>query len=108
MKLKNLATGLFVSLASLSGAACAAGDPAAGEKKAGACMGCHGISGYQNAYPTYHVPKLGGQHAEYLLAALKAYKSGQRNHSTMKAQAASLSDADMADLAAYFAGTESK
>ena len=56
---------------------------------------------YTNVYPSYHVPKLGGQHPEYIVAALKAYKSGDRPHSTMHAQAASLSDQDMADIAAY-------
>lgn len=80
------------------------GDPAAGEGKAGICAGCHAIPGYRNAYPTYSVPKLGGQHAEYIVSALKAYQTRQRSHPTMQAIAASLSDKDMADLGAYFAG----
>lgn len=79
------------------------GDPAAGQVKAIPCMGCHGIPGYFNVYPSYRVPKLGGQHADYLVAALKAYKEGLRGHRTMQAQAASLSDQDMADIAAFFA-----
>lgn len=79
------------------------GDPVAGERRAGVCAGCHGIPGYRNAYPTYSVPKLGGQHAAYIVAALKAYKMHQRSHPTMQAIAASLSDKDMADLGAYFA-----
>ncbi len=83
--------------------ATAAGDAAAGKTKAFSCMGCHGIPSYYNVYPSYPVPKLGGQHADYLVAALQAYKNGQRNHSTMRAQAASLSEQDMQDLAAYFA-----
>ena len=58
-------------------------------------MGCHGIPGYHNAYPNYPVPRVGGQHPEYIVAALKAYKSGQRGHGTMQAQAASLSEQDM-------------
>ncbi len=86
----------------LAGAAHAAGDPAAGERKAATCLGCHGVEGYRNAYPNYHVPKLGGQHAQYLVSALKAYKSGQRAHETMRAQAATLSEQDMQDIAAYF------
>jgi cytochrome c553 len=79
-----------------------AGDPEAGRLKASMCQGCHGIPGYRNAYPAYHVPKLGGQHAAYLVSALKAYRSGERSHPTMRAIAASLSDQDIADLAAYF------
>ncbi len=66
-------------------------------------MGCHGIPGYNNTYPAYHVPKLGGQHAEYLVAALQAYKAGQRSHKTMQAQAQALSEQDMQDIAAWFA-----
>ena len=68
------------------------------------CAGCHGIGGYKTAFPeVYSVPKLGGQHAAYIVKALQAYKSGERSHSTMKAIAADLSDKDMADLAAYYA-----
>ena len=81
----------------------AAGDAVAGKSKASTCMGCHGIPSYFNVYPSYHVPKLGGQHADYIAAALQAYKSGQRNHSTMRAQAASLSEQDIQDIAAFFA-----
>lgn len=90
-------------LAVLAAAAHAEGDPAAGATKALPCMGCHGIEGYHNVYPSYHVPKLGGQHPAYIVASLKAYKSGQRSHKTMIAQSASLSDQDMEDIAAYFA-----
>jgi cytochrome c553 len=82
-------------------AAQAAGDPQAGKAKASTCMGCHGIPAYTNVYPTYHVPKLGGQSADYIVSALKAYKSGDRNHPTMHAQAMSLNDQDMADIAAF-------
>lgn len=67
------------------------------------CLGCHGIEGYRNAYPSYRVPKLGGQSSTYLEIALKAYRSGERDHPTMLAQAASLSDQDITDLAAHFA-----
>jgi cytochrome c553 len=81
----------------------AAGDGDAGRLKANTCMGCHGIPGYTNAYPTYRVPKLGGQSAEYLAAALKAYKTGERPHKTMHAQAVDLSDKDIADIAAFLA-----
>ena len=81
----------------------AGGNVDAGRTKANTCMGCHGIPGYTNAYPTYRVPKLGGQSAEYLALALKAYKSGERPHKTMQAQAASLSDQDIEDIAAFLA-----
>ncbi|HUR39955.1 MAG TPA: cytochrome c [Verrucomicrobiae bacterium] len=84
-------------------AALAEGNAQAGMLKANTCMGCHGIPGYTNAYPTYRVPKLGGQSAEYIVAALKSYKAGERPHKTMRAQADSLSDQDIADIAAYLA-----
>ena len=79
-----------------------AGDAAAGEKKAYTCLGCHGVLHYVNTYPTYHVPKLGGQHKEYLIAALKAYRDKTRPHVTMQANAGLLSDEDIEDIAAYF------
>ncbi len=81
----------------------ASGDPESGRLKAATCMGCHGAPGMRNAYPGYRVPKLGGQHAQYLADALKGYRDGLRSHPTMRAQAASLSDEDIADIAAYFA-----
>ena len=80
------------------------GDPVAGKIKSNTCLGCHGIPGYNNVYPTYHVPKIGGQNFEYLLAALAGYRDGTRSHPTMEQQAASLSDQDMKDIAAYFSG----
>ena len=93
-------TGIALALAT---PALVAGDAAKGRVKAITCMGCHGIPGYHNAYPNYPVPRVGGQHPEYIVAALKAYKSGLRDHRTMQAQAATLSDQDMQDIAAYFA-----
>jgi cytochrome c553 len=86
----------------------AEGDVDAGRYKAQTCLGCHGIDAYGNVYPTYHVPKLGGQHAEYIVSALQAYKDGKRKHPTMRAQAASLSIEDMQDIAAYFEASESR
>ena len=80
-----------------------AGDAKAGATKAYTCLGCHGIPKYNNAYPTYRVPLLGGQHPEYIVAALNGYKSGERKHPTMAAQASGLSETDIADIAAYFA-----
>jgi cytochrome c553 len=71
--------------------------------KVSMCIGCHGIPGYKTAFPvTYSVPKLGGQHAAYIVKALQAYKSGDRSHPSMRAIAAGLSDKDMADVAAYY------
>ena len=70
------------------------------------CAGCHGIDGWRTAYPeVYSVPRIGGQHEAYLVRALQEYKSGERSHPSMRAIAASLSDQDMADLAAYYAQT---
>lgn len=91
------------ALALLAPAAWAGGNPDHGRVLANTCMGCHGIPGYTNAYPTYRVPKIGGQPAEYLAAALKAYKNGERPHKTMHAQAVGLSDRDINDIAAYLA-----
>jgi len=100
------AVGLALVLLSFGALAQTPGDPVAGERRAGMCAGCHGIAGYRNAYPAYSVPKLGGQHAAYIVSALKAYQTRQRSHPTMQAIAASLSDKDMADLGAYFVAAE--
>ena len=82
------------------------GDAKRGHDLAYTCNGCHAIPNYKNVYPTYSVPKLNGQRPQYLVAALKAYKSGERSHGTMHSQAASMSEQDMADVAVYLAGTE--
>ena len=84
------------------------GDPKAGKTLAYTCTGCHGISEYKNAYPSYRVPKIAGQNEKYLLAALHGYKKGERNHPTMKAQASSYSDQDMANIAAHLSRLSSK
>ena len=78
------------------------GDPEAGKTKAYTCTGCHGIPAYNNVYPTYHVPKIGGQNYEYIVSALKQYRAGERSHETMRAQAGNLTDQDIADIASYF------
>lgn len=65
------------------------------------CQGCHGIEGYKNAYPNYHVPRIGGQSADYLVNALTEYRNGNRKHPTMQAQSESFSDQDIADIAAF-------
>jgi cytochrome c553 len=70
------------------------------------CIGCHGIVGYKASFPTvYPVPKIGGQNAKYIESALQAYKAGDRSHPTMRGIAGSLSDQDMADLAAYYSAS---
>ena len=82
------------------------GDATRGKALAYTCNGCHAIPNYKNVYPTYSVPKLHGQRPEYLVAALKAYKSGERSHGTMHSQASSLNEQDMADVAVYLSGSE--
>ena len=87
----------------------AAGDAAKGAKLNSMCIGCHGIEGYKTAFPeVYSVPKIGGQQAAYIVKALQAYKSGDRNHPSMRGIAGSLSDKDMADLAAYYSAGPNK
>ncbi len=83
----------------------AAGNAEAGKTKLAMCIGCHGIPGYKTAYPVvYHVPKIYGQQQAYIVKALQAYKTGERSHPSMRGIARSLTDADMADLAAYYGG----
>jgi len=78
-------------------------DAAAGEKKVAMCEGCHNIPGYQASFPEiYKVPKIAGQNAKYIVAALGEYRKGERKHPTMRSIAASLSDQDMADVAAFY------
>ena len=95
-------------LFSITGNSLAAGDVEAGKVKSYTCTGCHGIPGYKNVYPTYHVPKLGGQNEAYIAASLKAYRDGERDHKTMVLQASALTDEDIADIAAYFASLETE
>jgi cytochrome c553 len=101
----GLAAGTALAL-SWSLGAHAAGDPALGQKKFYTCYGCHGIDNYRNAYPDYSVPMLRHQNASYIVAALQEYRSGERPHATMHAQAASLSDQDIEDIAAYLQGAD--
>ncbi len=78
-------------------------DAKAGEKKAAMCIGCHGIPDYKASFPEiYRVPKIAGQNAKYIVSALTQYKKGDRKHPTMRGIAASLSDQDIADLAAFY------
>ncbi len=102
---KKLWSGV-IGVAMLAGASAsmAAGDAAAGKIKFFTCKGCHSIPGYTNAYPAYHVPKIGGQYEPYVISALKAYKDGTRKHPSMEGNAGSMSDQDMADFAAFLSG----
>lgn len=97
---------LAAGMALAASSSLAAGDAAQGRIKAETCLGCHGIPYYTNTHPNYQVPKLGGQHAEYIIAALKAYQAQTRGHETMHANAATLSEQDMADIAAYFSSVK--
>ncbi|HZQ60537.1 MAG TPA: cytochrome c [Casimicrobiaceae bacterium] len=86
-------------------AAAPAGDANAGYAKTAMCQGCHEIPGWQTVFPeTYKVPRIFGQHPAYIVKALQEYKAGERAHPSMRAIAASLSDKDMNDLAAYYGG----
>ena len=97
MGMRRIILGAAVLMFAVSTSALAQGDAAAGLKKNALCEGCHGIPDYKTAFPfVYRVPKLGGQHAAYIVSALKEYKAGAR------------SDQDMADLAAYYAGQDAK
>ncbi|RZL49091.1 MAG: cytochrome c4 [Variovorax sp.] len=95
---------ISLALAAAFGAVAAqAQDVKGGEKKIAMCIGCHGIVGYQASFPEIHkVPMIAGQNAKYLVAALQAYAKGERKHPTMKGIAGSLSEQDMADVAAYY------
>lgn len=90
-------------LAAPSHAQAVVGNAKAGEQKIAACIGCHGIKGYQASFPEVHrVPMISGQSAPYIVSALNAYKRGERRHPTMRGIAETLSDQDMADMAAYY------
>jgi len=95
---------LSAPLASQAQTTAPIGDAQRGHALSYTCNGCHGVPNYKNVYPTYSVPKLHGQRPEYLVAALKAYKSGERSHGTMHSQASTMSEQDMKDIAAYLAG----
>ena len=82
------------------------GNPQNGRTLTYTCQGCHGVTGYKNAYPSFHVPRIGGQSAEYLTQALTEYKKGNRKHPTMQAQAQSFSEQDIADISAYLSSVK--
>lgn len=102
IRLSAALAGIMCALAATAGYADTQGDPERGATLAYTCAGCHGIPGYKNVYPTYSVPKIGGQSRGYLVSALHAYRAGERRHTTMNAQTANLTDQDILDIAAYF------
>lgn len=99
MRIRKSLLTLLLFLVSIN--AFATGDYEAGKIKAYTCSGCHGIVDYNNTYPTYRVPRIGGQNKEYLVISLKAFRSGEREHKTMNLQAEALSDQDIEDIAVY-------
>lgn len=102
---RNLISTVVLLTLSLSALA-VEGNAEAARDKISMCAGCHGIPGYRASFPhVYHVPKLGGQHPAYIVKALEEYRSGERSHPTMQGVAASLSDQDIADVAAYYGGS---
>jgi cytochrome c553 len=108
-KMNKLLTTIFAAMALFAVASSQAqeikGDAKAGETKNAMCIGCHGIKGYQASFPeVYKVPMISGQNAKYIVAALNEYKKGERKHPTMRAVATSLTDQDIADLAAHYSG----
>ena len=105
---KTTLSGLLIALISIvfSINTATAADIERGEKLSQTCLGCHGAPGLRNPSPVYEIPMVGGQHANYIVSALQAYKNKDRSHGTMQAQAASLSDQDMQDIAAFFAAMD--
>ena len=97
------------ALCSSASAQAVVGNKENARSKIAMCIGCHAIPGYKASYPTvYSVPKIGGQSAKYIENALQAYKKGDRNHPSMRGIAGSLSDQDMADLAAFYGADAAK
>lgn len=93
----------LAGVANLTAAAEIVGDAKRAEHKVEMCIGCHGIPGYKTAFPeVYQVPMIGGQTAKYIENALRAYQKGERKHPSMRGIAGSLTDEDIADLAAYY------
>ncbi len=98
-----LAFGVALTGAGAADAADVVANPKAAPNKIEQCIGCHGIPGYKATFPeVYQVPMIGGQSAKYIEAALNAYRKGDRRHPSMQGIAASLSEQDIADIAAYY------
>lgn len=100
---------VLAGVAQVATAADIVGNPKAAAAKVEMCIGCHGIPEYKASFPeVYRVPKIGGQSAKYIESALNAYKKGERKHPSMRGIAASLSDQDIADIAAFYSQTTQK
>ncbi len=106
LKILRTFTALVLVSAIFAQSASAEGNVERGAILGYTCLGCHGIEGYRNAYPSYRVPKLGGQKASYLVVALQGYRDGTRPHPTMISQAASLSDQEIEDEICYIVEAE--
>lgn len=96
----------LATLAAFAAGSAVADDASIGKQLTYTCTGCHGITGYKNVYPHYHVPRITGQSREYLVIALKAYQSGERSHPTMRAQGEGLTDEEINQIAAYLAAPD--
>lgn len=93
----------LAGVANFAASAEVVGDAKAAVNKVAMCIGCHGIPGYKATFPeVYQVPMIGGQSEKYIASALHAYKKGDRNHPSMRGIAISMSDQDIADVAAYY------
>jgi cytochrome c553 len=103
MKIRLTAGIALIATLTCAGPVAAEGNAEQGQQLGFTCLGCHGIEGQRNAYPSFRVPRLGGQGRDYIENALRAYRDGTRSHPTMHAQASSLTDADIEDLLAWFA-----
>lgn len=96
-----LTVALMAGLACFASTAFAKGDPAKGKQEVYSCHGCHGVTGYQSVNPTYHVPRIAGQNEQYLIDALNEYRNDARKYPTMNAQAHSLTEQQIENIAAY-------
>lgn len=105
--MKNITAGIILScLAIGSSSMVQAGNPKAGKIAFETCEGCHSHSSYSNIYPTYYVPKLGGQRPSYVVSALKAYRNESRPHASMQGNANNLTDQKIEDIAEYLSSTQ--
>jgi len=101
MNIRQSAVILLIAAIAWTQPAVAQADEDQGRQIGFTCLGCHGIEGQRNAYPSFRVPRLGGQGSDYIETALQAYRAGTRPHPTMNAQASSLSDEDIDNLLAW-------
>ncbi|HET7163370.1 MAG TPA: c-type cytochrome [Rhodanobacteraceae bacterium] len=99
---------LMAGFACFAATAFAKGDPVKGKQDVYSCHGCHGITGYESVAPEYHVPRIAGQNEQYLIDALNEYKNDARKYPTMNAQAHSLTEQQIEDIAAYLSGLAPK